>query len=636
MTARRQETPLQPIGIAAASRPSAPVASIVAVGAAAIAALYLGRDVFVPLALAVLISFALAPLANRLRRLGLGRAPSVLAVVTLALGLVLGFAYLLVGETIGLAGQLPQYEYNLRQKIRLLGPETAKGGMFEQTADVLRRMGEELDKVTAADAGKAVATTAAQAPRPIPVEVHEPPGSPVAAMLQLAGVLAAPLATVGIMLLFIVFVLLERENLRDRFIRLFGARDVHRATEAMNDAGKRIGRYLLMQLTINLIYGVLFGAALWLIGVPSAVLWGLIGVVLRFIPYIGAPISVLFPLALGLAVDVGWTVPLLTVATFVVIEVVCAYVLEPFLFGASTGLSKVALIVATAFWTVLWGPVGLLLAAPLTACLVVIGRHVPQLEFLEVILGNRQVLTPDIKLYQRLLADDAEEAADVAEEHQEQHGFLATCDAVLLPALALVAQDRARGVLERDRLQAMAEDLQGLIDELASDVPSAPAAAGRRTLCLGAGSRIDELAARAAMQALGTAGLPATTFTPAPGGRLRAGELPPPDDVEALLVTAVGPTAAGRARRLLRRARERYGAGIPVVVGLWTLDEGGAAVAGQRERLDADEVVGRLADAALVIARHAGRDLTAAAPPQETAAAPVQAAAIGGPSLLPG
>ncbi|MEK0085679.1 AI-2E family transporter [Benzoatithermus flavus] len=630
----------QPIGIAGAG-PAVPVASIVAVGTAVIAALYLGHGVFVPLALAVLVSFALAPLTNRLKRLGLGKTPSVLLVVVLALTLVTGFAYLLVEEAIGLAGQLPRYEYNLRQKIRLLGPETASGSVFEQTAEVLRRMGEELDKVTTPDAGKAPRMGQVQAPRPIPVEVHEPPSSPIATVVQLAGVLAEPLATLGIMLLFIVFVLLERENLRDRVIRLFGARDVHRATEAMNDAGSRIGRYLLMQLTINLIYGVLFGMALWLIGVPSALLWGLIGVVLRFIPYIGAPISVLFPLALGMAVDAGWTMPLLTAGSFVLIEAMCAYVLEPMLFGASTGLSKVALIVATAFWTMLWGPVGLLLAAPLTACLVVIGRHVPQLEFLEVILGNRQVLTPDVKLYQRLLADDADEAADVAEEHLEQHGLLATCDEVLLPALALVAQDRARGVLERSRLQAMAEDLSALLDDLASDagVPSAAVeAVGRHTLCLGAGSRMDELAARTAARALGVVGLPATTAMSGPGGRLRAAALPSLENVEALLVTAVGPTASGRARRILRRVRGRYGVMVPIVVGLWTFDEGeGAATASTGEQLDADEVVGRLADAAQAIAKHTGRELTPPVPQEKANAAGEPAPVMRGPSLqVPG
>lgn len=618
------------------SGPSLPLTSALAIGGALIAALYLARDVFVPLALAILISFTLAPLVNRLRRIGLGRAPSVMIVVTLALGLVVGFFWLLVGQAVHLAGDLPRYEDNLREKIRLLGPDAAGSGVFEQTADLLRRVGREFDKVTTPEGTPPAQALPAQTPRPIPVEVHDPPTSPLGALLELAGVIAAPLATIGIMLLFIVYVLLQREDLRDRFIRLFGSGDVHRTTQAMNDAGARIGRYLLMQLTVNAVYGTLFGVALYLIGVPNALLWGLMGVVLRFIPFIGAPLSLLFPLILSLAVDSGWNMPLLTIGAFLVIEVGCTYLLEPVLFGSSTGLSMIALIIAALFWTMLWGPVGLLLAAPLTACLVVLGRHVPQLEFLEVVLGNRQALSSELKLYQRLLADDPEEATDVAEEFIDEHGLLRGADEVLLPALRLIAQDRVRGVLDRARANAMAEDLVAIAQDVASESGTAPAAppAAAPVVCLGAGSQLDEAAARLAALVLRQEGLPAETFTAERVTQARPGELPsghpPTGHPEAVLVLAIGPTAANRAGRFIRRWRVRAGETVPILAGLWPTDDA-LTLAELRERSKADQVATSLDDLiGLVRVR-----LAEAAPQSATAGAAATGTGDLAPAAMP-
>ena len=234
------------------------------------------------------------------------------------------------------------------------------------------------------------------------------------------GPLVQPIATAGIVLVFIIFVLLQREDLRDRMIRLFGMSDVHRTTAAISDGAKRIGRYLLMQLVVNLLYGIPVGVGLYLIGVPNALLWGLLATVLRFVPYLGPILAAVCPIALSLAVDPSWTTPLLTVALFVVLELFTNNVLEPWLYGASTGLSPLALIVAAVFWTTLWGPVGLLLATPLTVCLVVLGRHVPQLHLFEVLLGDTPVLEPDVKFYQRLLAGDPHDAEEVADDVLEE------------------------------------------------------------------------------------------------------------------------------------------------------------------------------------------------------------------------
>ena len=235
----------------------------------------------------------------------------------------------------------------------------------------------------------------------------------------MGGPLVAPIATAGLVVVFVIFMLLQREDLRDRIIRLVGASDVARATEAMDDAAKRISRYLLMQLVINVLYGIPVGIGLYFIGVPNPILWGLLATVLRFIPYLGPVIAALFPIALSFAVAPGWTLPLLTIALFVTLELFSNNVLEPWLYGSSTGLSPVAVLVAAVFWTTLWGPVGLLLSTPLTVCLVVLGRHVPQLGFFDVLLGDEPALPPELKFYQRLLARDPEEATELAEEYLE-------------------------------------------------------------------------------------------------------------------------------------------------------------------------------------------------------------------------
>ena len=248
-----------------------------------------------------------------------------------------------------------------------------------------------------------------------------------------------------------------------------------------------------MQLVINASFGALFGLGLWLIGVPSPLLWGLLGVVLRFVPYIGAPIAALLPLVISLAVDPGWTMPLEVLGLFLATEAVCAYVMEPLLYGHSTGLSPAAIIIAAAFWTSLWGPVGLLLSTPLTACLVVMGRHVPQLEFLEILFGNEQPLPPAVRLYQRLLANDQREAEELTRQHAKEHGLLRAFDEVVLPGLGLVEADRLRGAVDRERLREIAEDVDELVEDVA-DEHAPPRDRPAAILCCGARGALDDAA----------------------------------------------------------------------------------------------------------------------------------------------
>lgn len=563
-----------PVTVASAQPPFSPTAMLLVI-AGTVAALYLGRDVFIPLALAILLSFALSPIVTRLRRLGLGRVPSVLVVVVLALGFVSGFAWLLVSQAISLAENLPRYEYNLRQKMRILSTANGGTGVLEQTADLLRRMSEEIDQraATGGTAGTARSSTGpgeARPVQPIPVEVHERAETPLEAARGVLEMVAEPLATVGIMLLFVIFVLLQREDLRDRFIRLFGSRDVHRTTEAMSDAAARIGRYLLMQLLVNMLYGSLFGAGLYLIGVPNPLLWGLIGVVLRFIPFVGAPLSVLFPLVVSLAADTGWTMPLEVIGLFLVIEVLLTYTVEPLVYGSSTGLSPTALVVATAFWTVLWGPVGLLLATPLTACLVVVGRHVPQLQFLEVLLGNQAVLSPPLRFYQRLLAADPREAEEVVEEHARRSGLVAALEEVVVPALALVEADRQRGAIARERQREIADDIVEIVEDIA-DESAPPRDRAAPILCLGARPGLDEAGACLLACALRQEGYDAALATVGDASGRRLEELPC-EDVRLVYLSRGSSAGLAQARRVARRLRARLGAEVPVILALWNAD----------------------------------------------------------------
>jgi predicted PurR-regulated permease PerM len=557
-----------------------------------LAALYLGSDVLIPLALAILLSFALSPLVARLRAIGLPRVVAVLAVVSLTLVFIVGFSGLLVQQAVELIRDLPQHESVLRKKIRILGQETASGSVVERTAEMLERMRQELERAT-----NGQTTTADQMGevQPIPVEVHEPPAGPLSTVTGLLGVVSAPLTTIGIMLLFVVFVLMQREDLRDRFIRLFGSTDVHRTTLAMSEAAERIGRYLLMQLLVNLMFGALFGVALWFIGVPNALLWGLIGVILRFIPYVGAPLSALFPLILAVAVDPGWQMPLLVLASFIVIEVVLAYAAEPILYGSTTGLSPTAILVAASFWTMLWGPVGLLLSTPLTACLVVLGRHVPPLAFLEVALGSDEVLEPPVKIYQRLLADDTQEASEQALEIAE-NGLGKLHAEVMIPVLGLLAADRGRGAVGRTREAEIADEIDGIGSAVVTELELPEPAEDGKALVVPARTQLDRSAALMLVQAAREKGQSIKLgATPAPGPVGPRNEPAP----RLVVLSVLSPTGILPLQRLVRRLHERFGPETKIVIGAWQAPSGSLDSA----QLGVERVVGRLDDILAMLPR---------------------------------
>ena len=435
-----------------------------------IATLYFGREIFIPIAMAILLSFVLAPLVGLLQRIRVPRGIAVVSVVILAFGLIFAMGSLLASQLTQLAGDLPRYQSTISEKIQSFRETTAGRGTLERASGMLKDLSKELDKPKDAESSLApssILRPKAAAPlSPVPVEVRQPDPGALESLRALISPLLHPLATTGIIIIFVIFILLQREDLRNRLIRLAGSYDLQRTTAALDDAAGRLSRLFLIQLLLNGTFGVVIGIGLWLIGTPSAILWGILAAVLRFVPYIGAVIAAAFPLALAVAVDPGWTMLLWTLALFLVVEPVVGHVIEPMVYGHSTGLSPVAVVASATFWTALWGPIGLVLATPLTVCLVVLGRHVERLEFLDVMFGDRPALSPPEIFYQRMLAGDPTEAAEKAEQFLKERSLSSYYDEVALKGLQLAQADSERGALDHERLTK----IRDAVAEFASDL----------------------------------------------------------------------------------------------------------------------------------------------------------------------
>jgi predicted PurR-regulated permease PerM len=436
-----------------------------AVAALIIAALYFGREIFVPVALAVLLSFVLAPFVMRLHSWRVPRTVSVLVVVFIGFSIIFSLGGLMVSQATHLAGKLPGYQQTLSDKIESLRGLMGGSGTLEQASTVLKQLGTELQHPDVTN--QPDNNLAQQQPvKPIPVEVKQPDPGALTTLAAIIEPLLSPLTRTGIVVIFVVFILLQREDLRNRVVRLAGSGDIQRTTAALDDAGKRLSKLFLTQIAFNAVFGLAIGIGLEIIGVPSAPLWGLIAMILRFVPYIGALISAIFPLILAAAVGSGWEMLVLTAALFVVLELLAGQVLEPLIFGHSTGLSPVAIILSASFWTWLWGPVGLVLATPLTVCLVVIGRHVDRLKFLDIMLGDRPPLTPPQLVYQRMLASDPMEAAEQAHEHLKNASLEDYYDTILLKGLRLAEVDNRLGHLNEERLDRIVATVSELVSDL--------------------------------------------------------------------------------------------------------------------------------------------------------------------------
>jgi predicted PurR-regulated permease PerM len=447
-------------------------------GAILIAALYFGRDVFVPLAIAVLLSFVLAPLADRIQALRLGRVASVLVVVIVTfLGLLSLLGY--VGTQVAqLAADLPTYQNTIQEKIRTLRGASSGTGTLQRAGTVLQKLDAELNNDPATKLGtleNSQATIPSGTAKPIPVEVHQPPPTMLESMGSIAAPFLHPLAMIAIVLVFVIFILLQREDIRDRLIRLAGSHDLQRTTAAIDDAARSLSKYFLAQIGVNATFGIVVGIGLSIIGVPNPVLWGTLAAVLRFVPYIGSVIAATLPILVAAAVDPGWSLAVWTAGLILVLELLAGQVIEPMVYGRSSGISPLAVVISATLWTALWGPVGLLLATPLTICLVVLGRHVDQLEFLDVILGNKPPLTPAQNFYQRLLANDPEEAAAQAETFLKGKRLSTYYDEVALKGLELAQIDLSRGAFDGAKVVDMKTSVEAIVDDLSDHEDSSAA-----------------------------------------------------------------------------------------------------------------------------------------------------------------
>jgi predicted PurR-regulated permease PerM len=427
--------------------------------------LYVGRDVLIPITVALMLSLLVAPLVRRLRRLGLSQTPAVLLAV-LALALLLGATAAVLGtQVLRLAGGLPQYERNIQEKLGYLDA-IIRGRVDAFTSETTRLVENHSagNGVTSAAGSEASSDTA-----PVAVELHQSRSSPLQVIAKVLASVWQPVASTGIVLVVLVFVLLEHEALRDRFIRVAGGTNIRLTTAALNDAGQRLSRFFVSQFAVNLGVGVTIALGLALLGVPQAFLWGALATLLRFVPYIGIWLAALLATGLATAVDPGWSLAMSSLVLFVVVELIAGQVVEPNLYGHTTGLSPLSVVVAAIFWSAIWGPLGLVLSTPLTLCLLVLGRHIRALNFLDLLLGESQALTLAQRFYQRALSGDADEILGLARGFLKNHSFAAYCDLVLMPALHLASLDRENGAITQEQQAKMRDVLVQVVSDLGNE-----------------------------------------------------------------------------------------------------------------------------------------------------------------------
>ena len=555
---------------------------------AAIAVLYLAKTVVVPLALAILFSFLLSPLVTLLERI---RLPRVLAIVVviLAAGIAVGtIGWTVFNQLVSVTDHMADFTYNINRKLDALKP--TKSTSFSRAEDELDRLGQQISTLDLNAAGDA----SQHDKKPLggsvdhPIAVQEVGKSDRLGTIH--GVLGS-MVSVFLVVVFTFFMLLQREDLRNRLIRLTGRGHLNLMTQAMDEAGHRVSRYLGLQLLVNTCYGTVIFAALYFLALPHALLWGALAGILRFIPYIGASTAALLPTVFSIAVYTGWTPTLLIMAVFFCMEVLTANFIEPHVYGKQTGLSPLAILVAAVFWTLIWGPIGLILSVPLTVCLVVVGSHVPSLKFLTVLLGDQPVMRPEAHYYQRLLASDAQEASQVLDSFVKDNSVPAAYDRVVVPALGLFEQDRHRNALDQETVNFITETVQEQVEELglrpeeaqsahppietvpnlsapmsADKQPAPPSGITRRVVCVAVRDDSDEIVALMLSQLLRRAGHSAKVIPLENVDRALAEVFDARPDMVCL--SALPPYAMSYARTVYEGLRARQ-PNLDIVIGLW-------------------------------------------------------------------
>lgn len=546
-----------------------------AAAAIVIAALHFAEDVFVPIALAILFSFLLAPAVARLERWHLGRVASVVIAV-LAVAMVIGATgWLVAGQVTNLASRLPDYKQTLQRRVDDLRENT--GESLSKAAAAVKELGENIDGSTPTPARPQIQR----------VEVVDRPVSAVESISNAVGRLLNVLGFIGIVTVLVIFMLLQREGLRDRFIWLAGNERLPVTTQMLEEASKKVSDYLFAQLIINGAQGIMVGIGLAVIGVPDPLVWGLLSALLRFIPYVGPWIAAVCPILVSLAIFDGWTKPLVTIGFFVTLELVSNNVIEPWMYGARTGVSPLAILIAALFWTWLWGGLGLVLATPLTVCLTVMGKYLPQMHFLTVLLGDKPALSPPARLYQRLLAGDHDGAWEAIAEPLTKQSLLEVYDSLMMPALALAAQDRRVGELERTQREFIERSLAELVEEAADyknssaesppsqdgQAPAEPRDAPLRVLCLPASDEADRTAALMLCEVLRQDGLESEAVS-AVYLAAEMMDIVERFDPDVVCVSHVPPPGLGPVRYLCKRMVDRFPE-VPIIVGAWSheLDE---------------------------------------------------------------
>jgi predicted PurR-regulated permease PerM len=566
------------------------------------ATLYFGRELLVPLALAALLTFMLAPLVTRLER-WIGRIGAVLLVVAMMFAATGAVGWILTRQAVDLLDKLPDYKENISSKLRAI--QIPSGGPLSRVSETLDELKKDLP---GGGGGRSLLVTEesqATDQKPVPVELVDSTDDRMELLQGILGPLLGPLGTVALVLVLLIFMLLEREDLRNRLIRLIGQGRISATSRAMDDAGVRVSKYLLMQLVVNVTYGIPVAIGLYFIGVPNAVLWGALATVLRFIPYVGPWIAAVFPIALSLAVSPGWLPPLLTVSLFVVLELVSNNVMEPWLYGSSTGVTPIALIVAALVWTWLWGPVGLVLATPLTVCLVVMGRHIPRLAFLSIALSDEESLTPAEDLYHRLHHAGEHDESEFIDAYLKNHPLESLFDSVLIPVVVAAETDHRLGLLENEQLGMLQQGLGELLGELEIRLDAEAVAVEPvdcRVACIPAKAYRDEMAGGMLARLLRQKGFTARNGS----SKMMSGEWigwVREEATDVVCISAVSPTNLIHARNLGAKLRRNF-PDLKIMVGLWGNPEQAKEGLGVLRESGANEVVVTVAEAADFVAKH--------------------------------